>query len=80
MNTFNFSKENIFFLRGLMRALKALRSMLMRVGDGSEGKFGVSQEYNTRGGKSYFPQRESLAPGSSFFVITHALIKILKTN
>lgn len=58
-----------------MRPLKALRSVLMRVGDGSEGKYGMSQEYNIGGGKSYFPQRKSLALGSPFLVITHALIK-----
>lgn len=63
-----------------MGPLKALRSVLMRVGDGSEGKYGMSQEYNIGGGQSYLPQRESLALGSPFLVITHALSKILKTN
>lgn len=57
-----------------MRPLKVSRSMLVRVGDGSQGKFVMSQEHNIGRRKSYFMQKEGLALGSSFLVITQPFI------
>lgn len=42
-----------------MRPLKALRSMLMRLADGSEGKFGVSQEYRQKEENHTFPREKA---------------------
>ena len=78
----NLSKENrLNFLRLRGRCSDHSRSMLMRAGGGSEGKFGLSQEHNTGRGKSvtkesHFPHRENPAPGSYFLVINHPLINL----